>query len=105
MDSEEVFSGQVAPPLLNRFEKQYLGYKDLLTSQQLEIADEILTWTDLFVDQSLSFKKEHAFLGYNEDNIYAMTRELSKLHQDRHTILLEAKKLLLWTGLFMFTIY
>ena len=93
VDSELVYSGKIPPPLLNRFEKQYLGYRDLILSEEAMILSQLAIWLNSF-----SNTIEAAFIGYHEDNLPAIVMSLRKEKLSSNEVLESVKKTLLFTG-------
>jgi hypothetical protein len=98
-DSSEITENgcSIPPPLLNRFEKQYLSYKDLLNAHQRELLALLKNWMSSVVQQG--FNLRDAFVGYHEDNLCAMIIQETKgefcVDQE---VIDEIKKNLLWTA-------
>eukprot|EP01094_Clydonella_sp_ATCC50884_P029605 TRINITY_DN9326_c0_g1_i1.p1 TRINITY_DN9326_c0_g1~~TRINITY_DN9326_c0_g1_i1.p1 ORF type:complete len:2486 (-),score=415.42 TRINITY_DN9326_c0_g1_i1:106-7416(-) len=72
----------LAPPLLNRFEKQVLMRPDLLSHQQRQLVDRLLAWFEDFVNpdveiQRTRFLASSAFVGAHEDTVSSLVLALS----------------------------
>ena len=63
------------PPFLNRFEKQVLGFTDMLTKGQQKVVFELSCWVKamLMVEGFEShFSEKNLFIGFHEDTLPSM---------------------------------
>ncbi|WAR10217.1 R213A-like protein [Mya arenaria] len=61
------------PPFLNRFEKQYLSYSDVLTEKEMHLKTQILEWVDMIGNiKEKTFAKLDIFPFYNEEMIVSL---------------------------------
>ena len=97
-------------PLINRLEKQILGWETLLTEELKEKVTELKKWTTKFCevriarhDRMEQFKPSDVFIGYHDDALAAIVLRLSAESNSMVTdqpidIIEEAKRMLLKTA-------
>jgi len=78
-EKEDIDCGKLPPPLLNRFEKQRLGFSDLLENEEKELVGSIGNWLEDYVIQQDPGKK-FSFIGFTEDNVSSVVIDQVKKH-------------------------
>ena len=81
------------PPFLNRFEKQVLNFQDMLQVDEHEIVQTLQEWVKRVSEiPGYSFAETDAFLGYHEDTLVSLIKELpnkemlASTEETRHSI-------------------
>src|SRR5690606_2904254 len=89
---------RIAPPMLNRFEKQILLRKDLLSNSQREIVTKLQQWCNNYCTRSM----EKTFAGYHPDYlsslVLAITSEYSEDKYSKEELLEYATNALIWVS-------
>eukprot|EP00339_Tiarina_fusa_P025989 CAMPEP_0117019990 /NCGR_PEP_ID=MMETSP0472-20121206/15254_1 /TAXON_ID=693140 ORGANISM="Tiarina fusus, Strain LIS" /NCGR_SAMPLE_ID=MMETSP0472 /ASSEMBLY_ACC=CAM_ASM_000603 /LENGTH=585 /DNA_ID=CAMNT_0004725079 /DNA_START=210 /DNA_END=1964 /DNA_ORIENTATION=+ len=84
VDAEQAYH-QLAPPLLNRFEKQLLMKQDLLDGTLQHIVDKLFKWVSLFAGNVSSgtgnqyYRPAELFVGFNDDMLGSLVLKLNPL--------------------------
>ena len=82
VDAEQAYH-QLAPPLLNRFEKQVLMKQDLLDDTLLQILDKLSRWVSEFSqgmnDLGKVYRPGDVFVGFNDDLLPSLVLKLTPL--------------------------
>lgn len=86
------------PPFLNRFEKQFLSFSDVLCSEEEKLVIELKSWLcRITAIEGKPFTKYSALPFYNEELIVSLVLRFSrKLDQSELSILEKCRKELFW---------
>ena len=98
-------------PLINRLEKQILGWQTLLTEHLKEVVEKLKKWASNFCEVKIAqhnkmqqFKPSDVFIGYHEDALASIVLRLSAEAEDNMmsdppvNLVEEAKNMLLMTA-------
>jgi len=104
-DIEAAYSNKIPPPLLNRFEKQALTFRNLLTPETMGTAavaiSEIIAMVDKIGHWAAStadpYSPQQVFVGYSEDNVASMVLHLNKQYMDTGEVIEQVQQQLLHT--------
>ena len=70
-------------PLLNRFEKQSLNFRDCLNAEQLELCKLIEAWVEIILQESAFPDLTHVFSGFNDQTIPSLVFSCPGLSEDQ----------------------
>ncbi|KAH3751683.1 hypothetical protein DPMN_186252 [Dreissena polymorpha] len=88
------------PPFLNRFEKQFLSFTDILSENQACLVQKLKIWVDnISVIKGRTFSKDDIFPIYSDELLVSLVLSVSKLAKhdgNEDSILTKCKDLLMW---------